>query len=216
MFHVADKNEWIYELIENVSLPDFSFYVDCASVYPLNSITTCKGTVLQLDIFFLAVFTGKPSWILHRNYSKLLGTSHAVSSAHHTSVENEQLLRQRTISQACMDDMPKRVEMRFFVNNRHKVGICLIPKLGPQPWGILCNWRWVWLTPTNVHNKETMQGRDLHIEKLTTRHTNTTFKTIMFVRNPISRLISAYKGTFLVPDFTKVKRTIGRQIIKNI
>ena len=55
MFHVADKNEWIYELIENVSLPDFSFYVDCASVYPLNSITTCQGTVPQLETILVFV-----------------------------------------------------------------------------------------------------------------------------------------------------------------
>ena len=167
-----------------------------------------------MNIFFLAVFQGKPFWILHQNHSTLQGTSHAVSSAHHGSVENEQFLRQRTISQACMDDMPKRIKMRFFVNNRHKVGICTIPKAGTTTLRYLMLLAVGVVNPTDVHNEETMQGRDLHIEKVTTRHKNTTFKTIMFVRNPISRLISAYKGKFLVPKFTKVKRTIGRQIIK--
>ena len=166
-------------------------------------MTDWKTFVLKLNIFFLAVFTGKPSWILHRNHSMLQGTSHAVSSAHHTSVENEQLLRQRTISQACIDDMPERVKMRFFVNNRHKVGICTIPKVGSTTLRYLMLLAVGVVNPTDLHNKETMQSRDLHIEKLTTRHTNTTFKTIMFVRNPISRLISAYKGKFLVPELTK-------------
>ena len=160
------------------------------------------------------MFAGKPYWIQHWNHSTLRRISHAISSARHTSVENEQLLRQKAISQACMDDMPKPFTMRFIVDNQRKVGMCFVNKAGSTTLRYLVLLAMGVVSPHNVHLNESMLGLDLTTENVATRHKNTYFKTIMFVRNPISRLISAYKSKFCRRKFNNVKRTNGRQIIK--
>ena len=68
------------------------------------------------------------------------------------------------------------------------------------------------VSPHNVHRNDPMRGLDLCIENVATSH-NTTFKTIMFVKNPISRLLSAYKSKFGRRKFNSVKSTIGGQKI---
>ena len=100
--------------------------------------------------------------------------------------------------------------MHFVVHNRHKVGMCIVKKAGST------TLRYLLVSPYDVHHPKSMQGLDLHIENVANRHNNTTFKTITFVRNPISRLISAFKSKFFRCKFNKVNRTVGRQIIKTL
>ena len=178
------------------------------------AMTNWKNVCFVNNVFFLSMFAGKPSLIQHRNHSTLRGIYLAISSARHTSVESEQLLRQKTISRACMVDMPKPVKMRFIVDYRWNVGICIVNKAGSTTLRYLMLLVKGVVSPHHVHRYDSMQGLDLGAEHVATSHNNTTFKTIMFVRNPISRLISAYKSKFCRRKFNHVKRTVGRQIIK--
>ena len=101
----SDLSEWLKYLsvytsppkLLSMTFPDIFWNAHYVLLYYFCNDRLKHFLLLKLNIF-LAVCTGKPFWIQHQKYKMLRVIYHAISSAHHTSVENEQLLRQKAIS----------------------------------------------------------------------------------------------------------------------
>ena len=159
-------------------------------------------------------FTGDLQWtrgidILHYNPEHSLSKIQSTGNAYIPPVENDQLERQRTVHRACKKNPPDIFfNMTILVDNQRPVGICLIHKAGSTTMKYL-----MLLTRglTNAAHSRTpnfLQRYDFHQENITSFVQHLPYKTFMFVRNPISRLISSYKAKFLGPNGPALSKVV--------
>ena len=104
--------------------------------------------------------------------------------------------------------------MQIFVDNWRPVGICLILKAGSTTMKHL-----MLLTRgrTKASDADTLSVRltyHFHRENITSSVQHKPFNTFMFVRNPISRLISSYKAKFMKKSIGRDMEKIGNEITK--
>ena len=104
--------------------------------------------------------------------------------------------RQRTVDLACKMDPPEQFfNLTFFVDNQRPVGICLVHKAGSTTMKELMLTKGL-TKVTDVNTYGFLSRYGFQEDTFTNSVEHKPFKTIMFVRNPVSRLICSYKAIF--------------------
>ena len=142
----------------------------------------------------------------------------------------EQQTRKGTLQHVCRklaqsDYRTKNLVKNLLVDEKHKVLYCPIPKVACSSWKV----KLVLMTGNvsldshqilDVHNKTWIESvgirylRDYSLNDI--HHMLTTYRKFMFVREPLERLISAYRDKFTVVNSwaTYFRRRYGRLIIQ--
>ena len=106
--------------------------------------------------------------------------------------------------------------MRVFVDNRRPVGICLVHKSGSTSMKYLMLSTRGMTKASDVFTSSFLLRYDFHQENITSPVHHKTFKTFMFVRNPILRLVSSYKAKFMKKSIARDMKKLGKKIIETV
>ena len=153
--------------------------------------------------------------IHQHNTTDSLRDRHPTGNKNISPVEHEQMERQRTVDSACKMDPPEQFfNLTFFVDNQRPVGICLVHKAGSTTMKDLMLLTKGLTKVTDVNTYGSLSRYGFHEETFTNSVEHKPFKTIMFVRNPVSRLICSYKAIFR--NFCVSPKDICQSILCNV
>ncbi|XP_077977123.1 carbohydrate sulfotransferase 14-like [Glandiceps talaboti] len=157
----------------------------------------CVGSVLSLLVLktvFLSTFQQTSQWHLPSRQSTISGVARSVQSS---STESACQNSHRHIDQLSADDK-KMLFHQVIVNDKYKFMYCAVPKVACSNWKRIIrvlNGEWDSINSGKLEHYEGF----MHLSNYTTEEIEYRLKhyyKFMFVRYPISRLLSAYKDKF--------------------
>ena len=127
--------------------------------------------------------------------------------------------RKEIIRTVCKEFNITHTGMHMMVDNWRRVAYCNIPKAASSSWKLaLANINGLPGDPGTVHRPGDAEKFGYTIEHVSLKNTKkfNDFKKFVFTRNPLTRLVSAYRDKFThVNKYTKeYQLRLGRQIIK--